>query len=491
MYSNIEMIQSMIIATAITSIIGSFANNFEKLFGNLMYYVKKMYAYFFDKPENQINVVGTIFKNLYGVKVNFSQEYNAIMALIVKNKKNLKNIYYINNNVDYRFDDYGKEDDHSFKKYKFYVNSDIKIIIDDDIFASFHEYEEEKGKDNPYSTKYLTISITSKKYTTPELQEKISKWTKEFQIENKLYKDDGNIYHYSLNCNNNKNIESLCEEKSKKNQDDIFDNNNNDNNKKWAKNRLISFKTFDNIFFEEKEIMMKKLNYFLKNEEKYKKKGIPYNIGFLFYGDPGCGKTSCIKAISNYTNRHVVEINLKQIETCGEFIDIFNNESMNDNCIPHNKKMIVLEDIDCMIDIVKSRDNEAIEDQKSKEMDKILDLLLEKKKEKFKKDDKLSLSCILNTIDGVYENYGRILIITTNYADRLDKALIRPGRIDMKIHFTKATSIMCHDMIENFFDHKITQNIELPDKKYTPAEILEICALHEDDMEKAIQSIIS
>ena len=109
---------------------------------------------------------------------------------------------------------------------------------------------------------------------------------------------------------------------------------------------LITFKTFDNIFFKDKDILIKKLNYFLANEEKYKKKGIPYNIGFLFYGNPGCGKTSCIKAISNYTKRHVVEINLKQIETCGEFINIFNDDMMNDNCIPHRKKIIVLEDID-------------------------------------------------------------------------------------------------------------------------------------------------
>ena len=51
--------------------------------------------------------------------------------------------------------------------------------------------------------KYLTIVVASKKYTTSELQEKIIKWTRDYQADNKLYKDDGNIYHYSLDSNTN------------------------------------------------------------------------------------------------------------------------------------------------------------------------------------------------------------------------------------------------------------------------------------------------
>mgnify|MGYP002864766107 CR=1 FL=1 len=67
----------------------------------------------------------------------------------------------------------------------------------------------------------------------------------------------------------------------------------------------------------------------------------------------------------------------------------------------------------------------------------------------------MTLSCILNTIDGIIENHGRILIITTNYVDQLDSALIRPGRIDARVNFTKCTDKMCKDIIGHFYDQKI------------------------------------
>ena len=115
---------------------------------------------------------------------------------------------------------------------------------------------------------------------------------------------------------------------------------------------------------------------------------------------------------------------------------------------------------------------------------------MDKKQTKYKKNDKLTLSCILNTIDGVLENYGRILIITTNYVDKLDRALIRPGRIDMKVNFTKANPEMCRDIVENFFETTISKDIKFSDQKHTPAEILEICSLYEDDVKKALETLL-
>jgi chaperone BCS1 len=245
----------------------------------------------------------------------------------------------------------------------------------------------------------------------------------------------------------------------------------------------------------------------LNNEGWYKKKGIPYNIGFLFHGTPGCGKTSCIKAISNFTNRHVVEINLSKIKKCKDFIKIFNHNCMNEDYVPHDKKIIVLEDIDCMIDIVKSRinkedeneeenkfkidekDNDMVKMMKIQEKGKIIEFehfeKMEKKKEE-KEDDKLTLSCILNTIDGVLENYGRILIITTNHVEKLDSALIRPGRIDMKVNFTKCSRQMYYDIIEHYYEKELQQNIPFVEYKHSPAEVLEICSLHNENIFETI-----
>ena len=241
----------------------------------------------------------------------------------------------------------------------------------------------------------------------------------------------------------------------------------------------------------------------------YKRKGIPYNIGICCHGDPGCGKTSFVKALSKHLNRHVVQINLKKIKTCTEFERIFNDVMMNDDYVPHEKKIICMEDIDCMIDIVRSREEENAKKNpnnengnvsENKEVD-LLSLLLKAAdttnsqiKDSIKDstneyNDALTLSCILNTIDGVLENYGRILIITTNYIDVLDKALIRPGRVDIKIKFTKCTTKMYYDIIENFFDTRLTPGIPFIDLEYSPAECLEICSMYNDSIDDAIKSL--
>ena len=80
---------------------------------------------------------------------------------------------------------------------------------------------------------------------------------------------------------------------------------------------------------------------------------------------------------------------------------------------------------------------------------------------------------------GVLETPNRILIITSNYPERLDKALIRPGRIDMKIHFDNADMGMIIDMFRHFYNltELELQNLKLDkkmNKMFTPAEIIAV-----------------
>jgi len=69
----------------------------------------------------------------------------------------------------------------------------------------------------------------------------------------------------------------------------------------------------------------------------------------------------------------------------------------------------------------------------------------------FNNDDPLTLSHILNIIDGPLETPGRILIITSNHPEKLDKALIRDGRMDVKLEMIPLTGRPLRDMIRNFF----------------------------------------
>ena len=66
--------------------------------------------------------------------------------------------------------------------------------------------------------------------------------------------------------------------------------------------------SFKNVFFPEKESLIAKIDFFQKIEEWYTVRGIPYTLGLLLHGEPGCGKTSAIKAIANMTSRHIISL---------------------------------------------------------------------------------------------------------------------------------------------------------------------------------------
>merc|ERR1712007_194379 len=87
---------------------------------------------------------------------------------------------------------------------------------------------------------------------------------------------------------------------------------------------------------------------------------------------------------------------------------------------------------------------------------------------------KLTLAALLEVLDGVMEMEGRMLIITTNYPEKLDKALIRPGRIGMKVHFGPMNGENIFKMFKHFFEMDPPASVsssDIPDLKWTPAEV--------------------
>lgn len=105
---------------------------------------------------------------------------------------------------------------------------------------------------------------------------------------------------------------------------------------------FVSTRSFDNIFFEQKKELVRRLDFFLNNQKWYEKRGVPYTLGFMFYGPPGTGKTSTIKAIANYTKRHIVEISLSRIKTYKDLQKVFNDTNFCDKTIPHHKMIYIL-----------------------------------------------------------------------------------------------------------------------------------------------------
>merc|ERR550519_1134386 len=94
-----------------------------------------------------------------------------------------------------------------------------------------------------------------------------------------------------------------------------------------------------------------------------------------------------------------------------------------------------------------------------------------------KKTNELTLATLLEVLDGVMEMDGRLIVITTNYPEKLDKALIRPGRIDMKVDFGPMTSKNILEMYEHHFETGIPSDFDtslLPDRKWSPAEVTQV-----------------
>lgn len=413
----------------------------------------------------------------------FPVEFRAVMYQLYK----LKAIKYGKQfNITNR---YGEEKDNKTNILSYSLNSNDILSLGDGIYIK-QLNTENKSNDLKSITEKYSLYIYSYKLSFEELVKKIDLWTKEYR---KFIKDfnDGNYYYFSY----------LDSDKTK---DGVFDI-------KFESYTFNTNKIFDNIFFEQKELLINRLNNFIDNEDRYKRLGIPHTFGLLFYGKPGCGKTSCIKAISNYTKRHIVEIPLSKIKTCSELKKIFFNDTINEYHVPADKKIIVLEDIDCMGDIVNKRsfqkNNNKCNDCKDNEICKKCKLDTEKLADKnashiyekiFKStmpipnennNDKLTLSYLLNLIDGVLEQPGRILIITSNYPEKLDEALIRPGRIDLKIEFKYCNHNICKQIIEFFFQEPIQPNIIFPDYKWSPADVFQKC-FNFNDINKVCTSLV-
>ena len=238
--------------------------------------------------------------------------------------------------------------------------------------------------------------------------------------------------------------------------------------------------TFQNSYFQDMETVIKKIDFFLNNKAWYLAKGIPYNLGILLYGEPGCGKTRFIKQLLNYTKRHGIDIKLNDRMDFNDLQHLVYNEDLDEtHIIPQNQRILIFEDIDALGEVVKERQGTvgqsqatpAVCDSSNNEI-KLLSSLL-----KMTNDTKNNnLSCLLNMLDGIHECSGRIIIMTTNKLDVLDKALIRPGRIDLKLHFKKCSSYDVAKMIEKFWSIEVPLEEMKPeiDGKYTSADIINI-----------------
>ncbi|XP_024164198.2 AAA-ATPase At3g50940 [Rosa chinensis] len=232
--------------------------------------------------------------------------------------------------------------------------------------------------------------------------------------------------------------------------------------KYWESTILEHPCTFETLAMDptEKKMIMDDLDRFVRRKEFYKKVGKAWKRGYLLYGPPGTGKSSLIAAMANYLNYNIYDLELTSIS---------NNSDLRHSLLSTtNRSILIIEDIDCSLDI-QNREKEEESDEQV--------LVLTKDKNELKQQT-VTLSGLLNFIDGLWSSCGdeRIIVFTTNYKDKLDPALLRPGRMDVHIHMSYCTvngfKILASRYLD-IHDHPLFAEIEglMQTTEVTPAQV--------------------
>jgi len=458
-----------------------FFNMFNNLFRNSDW--KALFNWYTLKNQAKIVISGKKLQGTDSTRLEYSTNFFAVLYQIKKLDCVKSDIHELSEvpiqeptDVSYHYDEDSDDGNEAEKTSRgmgtnLIVSQTESFKMTDDVHGYVNINKDSEGNEkNPVKTEEFQITLYSETLNADELRGVLQEWVKE--------------YESRLNSDNEKSLKYFLYTPTGDSSEDYYDATSN-----YSEFKFESGKSFSNVFYPEKEDIVKRIDFFTNNKAWYKKRGIPYTMGFMFYGDPGCGKTSTIKAIANHTQRHIVSIPLNKIRTAKELLNIFYNVRMNYKDIPLHQRLYVLEDIDAadLKNVVGERgdkENDKTEDNNSTKEDKEdsgIDMnllnMLKGSSAWDKKSSRLTLASLLEVLDGVMEMDGRMLIITTNYPEKLDKALIRPGRIDMKVHFGPMTSKNIMEMFEYYFETEVPSDFDislLPEMKWTPAEVTQV-----------------
>ncbi|KAL9245889.1 hypothetical protein vseg_019488 [Gypsophila vaccaria] len=247
--------------------------------------------------------------------------------------------------------------------------------------------------------------------------------------------------------------------------------------------------TFDALALEPevKQRIIDDLDKFIERKEFYKSVGRAWKRGYLLYGPPGTGKSSLVAAMANHLKYDIYDIQLSGVENDATLRRLL--------LATQNKSILVIEDIDCTTGFSRDYSNDNALDESDEEYEHRDSRVPDKGDSNTK--SKVSLSGILNFIDGLWSCCAdeRIIVLTTNQKEKLDKALLRSGRMDMHIHMSYLTmngfKILANKYLGVTGEHSLFKDIEqlLETANATPARVAEEL-IRNDNADVALSNVV-
>jgi chaperone BCS1 len=209
----------------------------------------------------------------------------------------------------------------------------------------------------------------------------------------------------------------------------------------------------DSIFLPDntKETIVEDIEKFMASEDKYETIGVPWHRGYLLYGPPGNGKSSLVTAVAEHFRLNLHVLNLSSIKDDKQLESYISSMT--------EKSILLIEDADIISSSVTRTDH----------------------------PDGVTLVGLLNALDGVATPHGMITFMTTNYIDRLDDALIRSGRMDMRVSLEAPARAEVEAMFKYVYDVDLDLDY-VPDFK-SMADFANILKMNLDDADNARKEI--
>jgi len=332
-------------------------------------------------------------------------------------------------------------------------NADTKIIL-----SYTFDLLKEKNKDKEIDCEYVTIdrrhfkdykmnksnymflhvfNPTNGTYVIDDIEIEISDFILNGKIQIVSFKDDHYpikkvVFKSSSHENITKFIEDAINKKFHEKQDKFVEVSGDKIIKKkwngygWNYDSSIPKRMLSSIFLKENAFNKIKdpIAKFIDKDtyKDYYKHGIPYKMNIMLFGAPGVGKTSLIHSIASECDANICVLNINselKEESMIEAISQVNED--------RKKSILVLEDIDCIF--FDRKTNDTLKNH-------------------------ITMNGILNCLDGFNNPEGLIVIMTTNFPDKLDEALMRSGRIDLEVELTHLDKYQAHNMFLSFFNNE-------------------------------------